>query len=83
MNIDKLLKRNLSELTELKSATQSLCEDYAKNLTNYATMSNDPMFQKMDYGTQDVYRKRGELVSLLNEINKAIEVKLYEIYNEK
>lgn len=83
MNLDKLLKRSLTELTELKSATQSLCEDYAKNLTNYATMSNDPMFQKMDYDTRNLYRKRGEFVSLLNEINKAIEIKLYEIYNEK
>lgn len=82
MNIERLKKKTLTELLELKTATEAVCDDYAKKLTNYATMSADPMFQKMDSSTKQSYENRGKMVSSLGGINKVIEDRLMDIYYE-
>ncbi len=82
MNVEKLRKKTLTELIELMSATEAMCESYAKDLTNYATMSADPQFQRMDIDTQHLYNERGKFVSLLNVLRNIIKEKLFEIYDE-
>ena len=82
MNIEKLRQKDLNELFELKNIAESACEDYAKNLTTYATMNSDPMFQSMSTDTQKMYNQRGKLVKMLNVIKQIIEEKLMSIYDE-
>ena len=82
MNIEKLRQKDLNELFELKNITECACEDYAKNLTTYATMNSDPMFQSMSTDTQKMYNQRGKLVKMLNVIKQIIEEKLMSIYDE-
>lgn len=82
MNNLKLKEKSLTELLELRKACSFVCEDYAKKLTNYATMSADPMFQKMDADTRLSYANRGKFVALLDSVNKIIESKLMELYSD-
>ena len=72
MNIEKLRQKDSNELFELKNITESACEDYAKNLTTYATMNSDPMFQSMSTDTQKMYNQRGKLVKMLNVIKNSL-----------
>lgn len=83
MNVEKLRKKSLNELVDLRNATESVCEDYANLLTSYATMSADPAFQRMPPGTKMAYDRRGKFVKLLNRIKSIIEDKLMEIYDEQ
>ena len=83
MNIEKLRKKSLSELVELKKTVQSVCDDYANNLTTYATLNGDPTFQSMPQNTQMMYKKRLVFVKMLETIKPIIEEKLMEIYGEQ
>lgn len=82
MKIENLRKKTLTELNELKVIIESVCEDYAKNLTTYATMSADPAFQKMPSDTQKMYNERGKFVQMLETVKTVIKEKLIGIYNE-
>lgn len=83
MNIEKLKKRSLNDLNELKTIIETLCEDYAKTLTTYATVSADPMFQKMPKDMENLFYKRNKYVEMNSKIKTIIEEKIDEIYNEK
>lgn len=82
MNIEKLKSKTLTELLELRTATETICEDYAKRLTDYATMYADPQFQRMPARTQELYKRREKFVEFLEKIKSIIEEKIMVIYNE-
>lgn len=80
--VKKIDSMSLHELYDLKIIVEDVCDRYAKTLTTYATMSADPQFQRMDAGTKDVYKKRGEFASILDKINKRIEEKILIYYSD-
>lgn len=82
MNIENLKNKKIEDLATLKAVIQDVCEDYAKELTDYATMQRDPQFQKMDSATNTKYNERIKYVDMLNIVKQIIKEKLMEIYNE-
>ena len=82
MKKEKLARKSLTQLLELKSATESVCEDYAKELTDYATMNGDLQFKNMPANTQVLYEKRLKFLELLNTLKSIIEEKLMNYYDE-
>lgn len=82
MNIDKLKRKSLTQLLEIKTATESICESYAKRLTDYATINGDVQFRNMPKDTQELYAKRGKFVEFLDCINAVIEEKIMAYYHE-
>lgn len=74
-SIDNL---KIGELIELKQATDMLCDMYAKELTTYAEMQSDRMFQNIS---------AVEMIKIQNhkkysELNEKIKNKIEEKINE-
>lgn len=82
MNIDKLKRKSLTQLLELQSAAESICESYAKRLTDYATINGDVQFRNMPNETKELYARRGKFVKILDCINAVIEEKIMAYYDE-
>lgn len=82
MKIDKLKRKSLTQLLEIKTATESICESYAKRLTDYATINGDVQFRNMPKDTQELYERRGKFVAFLESINFIIEEKIMAYYDE-
>lgn len=83
MNINKLREKSLNELSDLKRSIQSMCDEYGKTLTTYATMSADPMFQKMTDDMKETFSRRNKYMELISNINNIIEEKIDKIYEGK
>lgn len=81
---DKLKKyltnKNLEELASLRGLVASICNDYDKNLTNYAEINNDKSFLKMPCDIALMHEKRNKLFGFLMNINSIIEEKLFKLY---
>ena len=82
--IEKLKKyltnKNLEELASLRALVASICNDYDKNLTNYAEINNDRSFAKMPDDISTMHERRNKLFGLLMSINSIIEEKLFKLY---
>lgn len=82
--VDKLKKyltnKNLEELASLRALVASICNDYDKNLTNYAEINNDRSFAKMPDDISTMHERRNKLFGLLMSINSIIEEKLFKLY---
>lgn len=81
---DKLRKylegKKLDELASLRGLVASICNDYDKNLTNYAEINNDRAFNKMPGDIALMHERRNKLFSLLMSVNNIIEDKLFKLY---
>lgn len=77
-SIDKL---TLSELIELKNASDLISEEYAKELTNYAAMNNDAYFKNISEIDKIKYEKRLKSKDLSTKIQKRIEKIVEEYYD--
>lgn len=75
-----LINKSLEELASLRGLVSSICNDYDKNLTTYATMNDDKAFMKMPPNVKDMHERRGKLFGLLLSINAIIEEKLFKLY---
>lgn len=75
-----LTNKNLEELASLRGLVASVCNDYDKNLTNYAEINNDKMFIKMPGDIAAMHERRNKLFGLLMNINSIIEDKLFKLY---
>lgn len=77
-SIDNL---NLNELIELKTACDLISNSYANELTDYATMHQDPYFRKIDTQTKIKYDKRIKSKNLSLKIENRIEKLISEYYD--
>lgn len=75
-----LINKSLEELASLRGLVSSICNDYDKNLTTYATMNDDKAFMKMPPNIKDMHERRNKLFGLLLNINAIIEEKLFKLY---
>ena len=75
-----LANKNLEELASLRALVASICNDYDKNLTNYAEINNDRSFIKMPDDISTMHERRNKLFGLLMSINSIIEEKLFKLY---
>lgn len=80
MKLNLVWKLNLEELIALRNEVDTICKNYAETLTTYATVSNDPQFQKMEPEMEKSYQRRNEFAKLLSLLNHSIEEKIYEKY---
>jgi len=78
--INFLKNKKLEELSMLRGLISSICNDYDKSLTTYATINDDKFFQRMPNDVKDMHERRTKLFSLLMHINKIIEEKLFKLY---
>ena len=72
--------KSLEELASLRSLVSSICNDYDKNLTTYATLNDDRTFVKMPADVANMHERRQKLFGLLLTINAIIEDKLFKLY---
>ena len=70
----------LTQLIELKSAADLISEEYAKELTTYATMNQDYTFSKLSWEDTEKYKKRIASQQLSENIKKHIEKIIEEYY---
>lgn len=77
-SLDKL---SLTELMELKNASDLISEEYAKELTDYAVMNNDSYFKKLSVTDKIKYEKRLKSKELSNKIKQKIEKRIEEYYD--
>jgi len=75
-----LTNKSLEELASLRMLVSSICNDYDKNLTTYATINDDRAFLKMPQDVKDMHERRQKLFGLLMSINSIIEEKLFKLY---
>ncbi len=75
-----LSNKSLEELSSLRGLVSSICNDYDKNLTTYATMNDDKAFLKMPPNIKLMHERRTKLFGLLMSINSIIEEKLFKLY---
>lgn len=75
-----LSNKSLEELASLRGLVFSICNDYDKNLTTYATLNDDRAFSKMPSDIKQMHERRQKLFSLLMNINGIIEDKLFKLY---
>lgn len=75
-----LANKSLEELASLRGLVSSICNDYDKNLTTYATMNDDRAFAKMPPEIKSMHERRQKLFGLLLNINGIIEDKLFKLY---
>ena len=75
-----LTNKPLEELASLRMLVSSICNDYDKNLTTYATINDDKAFLKMPQDVKDMHERRQKLFGLLMSINSIIEEKLFKLY---
>ncbi len=75
-----LTNKSLEELASLRSLVFSICNDYDKNLTTYATLNDDRAFLKMPSDIKEMHERRTKLFGLLMSINGIIEEKLFKLY---
>ena len=75
-----LTNKSLEELASLRALVSSICNDYDKNLTTYATINDDRAFLKMPQDVKDMHERRQKLFGLLMSINSIIEEKLFKLY---
>lgn len=75
-----LNNKSLEELASLRSLVSSICNDYDKNLTTYATLNDDRAFLKMPSDIKVMHERRTKLFGLLMSINEIIENKLFKLY---
>lgn len=75
-----LANKSLEELASLRMLVSSICNDYDKNLTTYATINDDRAFLKMPQDVKDMHERRQKLFGLLMSINSIIEEKLFKLY---
>jgi hypothetical protein len=75
-----LTNKSLEELASLRMLVSSICNDYDKNLTTYATINDDRAFLKMPHDVKDMHERRQKLFGLLMSINSIIEEKLFKLY---
>ena len=75
-----LVNKSLEELSSLRGLVSSICSDYDKNLTTYATLNDDRAFLKMPPDIKAMHERRNKLFSLLMSINAIIEEKLFKLY---
>ena len=75
-----LTNKPLEELASLRMLVSSICNDYDKNLTTYATINDDRAFLKMPQDVKDMHERRQKLFGLLMSINSIIEEKLFKLY---
>ena len=78
--INYLNGKKLDELSMLRGLVSSICGDYDKSLTTYATINDDKFFQHMPRDIEDMHKRRTKLFELLMQINKIIEEKLFKLY---
>jgi len=78
--INYLSRKKLEDLAMLRSLVSSICMDYDKSLTNYATINDDKFFKNMPPEIEDMHKRRTKLFDLLMRINKIIEDKLFKLY---
>lgn len=76
-------EKSLTDLLELKTALQSVCDDYAKELTTYAALNGDAQFRKMNQDIQKKYNMRGKFVDMLGIVKEAIENKLLKEFDNE
>ena len=72
--------KSLEELATLRGLVSSICMDYDKSLTNYATLNDDRTFSKMTTEVEEMHGRRNKLFSLLMSVNRIIEDKLFKLY---
>lgn len=75
-----LTNKSLEELASLRGLVSSICNDYDKNLTTYATLNDDRAFAKMPQDIASMHERRQKLFGLLMNINAIIEDKLFKLY---
>ena len=75
-----LVNKSLEELASLRGLVSSICNDYDKNLTTYATLNDDKTFTKMPSDVEMMHERRRKLFDLLMSINAIIEDKLFKLY---
>ena len=75
-----LNNKSLEELASLRGLVSSICNDYDKNLTTYATLNDDRAFLKMPQDVKTMHERRTKLFGLLMSINEIIENKLFKLY---
>ena len=75
-----LANKSLEELASLRALVSSICNDYDKNLTTYATLNDDRAFLKMPSDIKEMHERRTKLFGLLMSINEIIENKLFKLY---
>jgi hypothetical protein len=75
-----LNNKSLEELASLRGLVSSICNDYDKNLTTYATLNDDRAFLKMPSDVKTMHERRTKLFGLLMSINEIIENKLFKLY---
>jgi len=75
-----LANKSLEELASLRMLVSSICNDYDKNLTTYATLNDDRSFTNMPTDIAEMHERRQKLFGLLMSINVIIEKKLFKLY---
>ena len=75
-----LANKSLEELASLRGLVSSMCNDYDRNLTTYATINDDRSFTKMPDEVKLMHGRRTKLFALLMSINGIIEEKLFKLY---
>lgn len=68
----------LGQLIELHNAVELLCQNYAKELTTYAEMQSDRMFQNVSI----IEKNKIETHRKYSELNEKIKNKIEERVNE-
>lgn len=68
----------INELIELKQATDMLCDIYAKELTTYAEMQSDRMFQNISSIEMNKIQTHKKYSDLSEKIKGKIEEKVNE-----
>lgn len=69
---DKLKKKSIESLYELKNIMNSLANDYAEKLTDYALISGDNNLQNLSSEQQFNYSQRKKYKDGANRINNMI-----------
>jgi len=75
-----LSNKSIEDLASLRALVASICNDYDKNLTTYATLNDDRAFLKMPTEVKAMHDRRNKLSGLLMSINAIIEDKLFKLY---
>lgn len=75
-----LTNKSLEELASLRGLIASICNDYDKSLTTYATLNDDRYFQHMPKDVEEMHERRNKLSNLLMNVNGIIEEKLFKLY---
>lgn len=70
----------LTELLELKAAADAVSEQYANELTTYATVNYDPYLKNMSNIEKEKYEKRIVTQNLSRRIFNEIEERLKEYF---